>query len=413
MALRSEVVICVGGPLSGGDLRSVSLDIPWALFPLDERKVCEIYTDKVRDEIQGLESIRFVGGYENEMFEALCMKARIKAPGLKIEYIKLQNTMFGTAMWLVNTIEKITQEYEEEKKDFNNLLLYYIDISSFTMLPLKKMLDQHTKMKSLVTTLCTTISSSTESTLVIEEAENNLVKRLISMEQINKNVTVPCSVYLISSSVFHSIKQIYNSVIEGIKGSSIRLSIEKNILPSLAVERKLHYHKNDVKDSFINVTSPLLLIPAITSFLSSISSSNSSDYPNTVIIPPVYISPRAKIGEYSTIGPNVILGDNVIIKDGVRIKNSALISDVLVENNSCIINSVIFTNVRIGSWARIEGSLTSLPSPKKLTVNGIKTKSTSIIGRNVCVFDEKIVYDCVVLPGATIDKCEHYEVIIM
>jgi glucose-1-phosphate thymidylyltransferase len=70
-------------------------------------------------------------------------------------------------------------------------------------------------------------------------------------------------------------------------------------------------------------------------------------FPNTKIIPPVYIGKNCKISD-SVIGPNVTVGDNVKIV-------SAVITNTLLYDNSTIHNSEL-DNTVIGSHAYLKGN---------------------------------------------------------
>ncbi len=58
------------------------------------------------------------------------------------------------------------------------------------------------------------------------------------------------------------------------------------------------------------------------------------------IIGPVYIGNNVKIGAYTTIGPNAVIGDNVWIHTGAS-----------------VINSVLWDNVEIGTYAKLSGAV--------------------------------------------------------
>jgi len=58
------------------------------------------------------------------------------------------------------------------------------------------------------------------------------------------------------------------------------------------------------------------------------------------IIGPVYLGNNVKIGAYTTIGPNAVIGD-----------------DVWIHTGGSVVNSVLWNNVDIGNYAKMEGAV--------------------------------------------------------
>ena len=67
------------------------------------------------------------------------------------------------------------------------------------------------------------------------------------------------------------------------------------------------------------------------------------------------IHPTAKIHKNSVIGPNVSIGENCVVDEGVRIKESIILPGCKIESHTCIVNSIIGWDSKIGSWNHIEG----------------------------------------------------------
>ena len=55
------------------------------------------------------------------------------------------------------------------------------------------------------------------------------------------------------------------------------------------------------------------------------------------------------------IGPNVSIGENCVVDEGVRIKESIILPGCKIESHTCIVNSIIGWDSKIGSWNHIEG----------------------------------------------------------
>jgi mannose-1-phosphate guanylyltransferase len=78
---------------------------------------------------------------------------------------------------------------------------------------------------------------------------------------------------------------------------------------------------------------------------SIIKDGKSSIDPTVVIIGPAYIGDNVKIGAYATIGPNAVIGDDVSIHMGGKVTDS-----------------ILWSNVEIGIFAKIDGSIAASDS---------------------------------------------------
>jgi mannose-1-phosphate guanylyltransferase len=83
--------------------------------------------------------------------------------------------------------------------------------------------------------------------------------------------------------------------------------------------------------------------------------------PSANVISPSYIDASAIIDPTSKIGPNVAIGPGVRIGKGVRVKDAIIMEGSVLEQHSCVLNSIVGTNCHIGPWARVDGA----PEPEK------------------------------------------------
>jgi mannose-1-phosphate guanylyltransferase len=132
-----------------------------------------------------------------------------------------------------------------------------------------------------------------------------------------------------------------------------------------------------------------------------------------IIIGHVYIHPAAVVHPTATIGPNVSIGPHVVIEEHVRIRESVILDRAVLKPHACVLYSVIGWDNKIGAWARVEGSEKNLGTANPtLTTNGIKSLGITILGEDVCVSDEVIIWNCVVLPHKEL-KSNYYNEILM
>jgi mannose-1-phosphate guanylyltransferase len=105
------------------------------------------------------------------------------------------------------------------------------------------------------------------------------------------------------------------------------------------------------------------------------------------IIDPVFIHPSAIIHPTAKIGPNVAIGPRCVIGRGVRVRDSIILDNCEINHDSCILNSVLGWDSKIGSWVRIEGA--EFTDPLATTYKGFKLPSASKFikesMRNLCI----------------------------
>lgn len=122
------------------------------------------------------------------------------------------------------------------------------------------------------------------------------------------------------------------------------------------------------------------------SFLQKMASSSSrnGDDSNLIIkntkniVSPVMIHPSAIIGQDCKIGPNVVVGAGVVIGDGVRISRSVIFEGSIIKSNSCVANTIVGWNGKVGRWSRTEG--------------------VTVLGDDVSIADEVYINGASILP---------------
>jgi mannose-1-phosphate guanylyltransferase len=99
---------------------------------------------------------------------------------------------------------------------------------------------------------------------------------------------------------------------------------------------------------------------------------------------------------------------------GVRIKESIILPGCKIDKHSCIVNSIIGWNTKIGTWNHIEGVIEKINPNQKhsifesennvyFTEDGTMKKIVTIIGHDVTVRDETSIYSSLILPGKDIN----------
>ncbi|CAH7687169.1 hypothetical protein PPACK8108_LOCUS21908 [Phakopsora pachyrhizi] len=121
------------------------------------------------------------------------------------------------------------------------------------------------------------------------------------------------------------------------------------------------------------------------------------------IVEPCYIDKTAVIDPSAKIGPNVSIGANVKIRFGARVRDSIILDNTILEQNSCVLFSILGEDNKIGVWARVKGA----PIPLDGTV---EKNDISVLG--VEVKSEVHVRSCIVLPHKSLGRSSAKEVLL-
>lgn len=142
--------------------------------------------------------------------------------------------------------------------------------------------------------------------------------------------------------------------------SGRRVSIETEVFPKLAEERKLYGFEHH--GFWIDIGLPEDYLKANAMLLNKnndLGSGKGIDVSEKADVKdPCIFGEEVRIGSESIIGPHVSLNDCVQIGKGCRVENSILLSGAVVEDYSSIKNAIVGENAVIGRWVKVEsGSL--------------------------------------------------------
>jgi len=148
-------------------------------------------------------------------------------------------------------------------------------------------------------------------------------------------------------------------VLELIPGGR-RVSIETEVFPLLAEDRKLHgfechgfWMDIGTPDDYLNANAMLLSKRAIQGDPASVAVDSSA-----AVKKPCIFGENVRVGADSVIGPNVSLSDDVHVGKGCRIENSIVFPGAVIEDYSSVRNAIIGENAVLARWVKVEsGSL--------------------------------------------------------
>ena len=192
--------------------------------------------------------------------------------------------------------------------------------------------------------------------LITEEKSNKILKffeksEYATPEEKNAPVTINAGVYLFEPEVL--------SYIEPMR----KVSIEKEVFPILANERKLYHYA--ISGVWKDIGKPEELLEGnillLNDILKNIAKKNLIDdnldiEGKALIYPPVAIGENVVIRKNCKIGPNVIIGNNVYIDSNTEIKDSLIYNEAYINKNVKIENAIISDNCVIHDRVELKGN---------------------------------------------------------
>ncbi|ORZ00931.1 nucleotide-diphospho-sugar transferase [Syncephalastrum racemosum] len=408
-----KAVILVGGPSRATRFRPLSLDVPKPLFPVAGAPIVSHHIAAL-SKVEGLKEVLIIGFFEDNVFNRFLDDAAAEFPHLNIRYLREYQAL-GTAGGLYHFRDEIMRGNPQQ------FFVMHVDIAcSF---PLNEMVAAHMKHRGLCTMLGTKVprEQATKYGCLVAKPNTNEVLHYVEKPETFISDLISCGVYLFDIAVFDEIKKAIDRKKDLTEEndylwtpSDDRLRLEQDLLRPLSEAHKLYVY---VTEKFWRqIKTAGSAIPANAAYLEQ----QAEEHPEKLaqrqssgpeIIGAVYIHPSAHVDPTAKIGPNVSIGPRVNIGKGVRIKDSIILDNVQIGSASCVLHSVIGWNSKVGTWARVEGSPAG-DHNSEMMVNGVKSQSITILGKEVTVMDETIIRNCIVLPHKELKSSYHSEILM-
>lgn len=462
--MTCKAVVLIGGPSRGTRFRPLALDQPKILFPVAGKPLLSHILEAILS-IESIQEILLIGFYEGNIFDDYIIdyntKLKYEGKCCTIKYLK-EFKALGTAGGLYQFKGAILKNNQDD-----NFLVIHGDI--LCAFPLAAMIDMFESIKAtrkedpappssapdavlfgvnldnynydLMLTLSSTYHSSF-GLIVSDPQQNHKVVHYVEKPESKVSNVINGGIYLFNVNIFKLLSNAKIAKIKQVNDDSCfelvdedTLSIEHDILQKLPERDKTYvYIYNGFWKTIKNPADALVANELCLDLIYQSSNAGRLQKPSVSIIPPVYVHTSTKINYTNTtkIGPYVSIGKNCTIGPGCRIVNSVILDNVQIGSNALIKNSIVSNNSVIGNWARIEGSGMNLVSINELIrkngtskmkalmatnenfkVIGIRDSGNiSILGSNVVVKDEKMVYNSFILPSKQINEDLRYEVIM-
>lgn len=267
--------------------------------------------------------------------------------GLRIYYTDEKHPL-GTAGAI-----KLAESYLNDDNFFmiNGDVIFHFDF--------KTMLNSHEKLGGLGTIGSRIVEDPIRYGVLIVDETQKILKFLEKneynppSEDKYKPMPVNAGVYILEPEVF--------SYIDAKK----YVSIELDIFPKLASERKLYHYP--ISGIWKDIGQPLELLEGNILLMKDILNNLNQPKDNIIdasakmegrilIYPPVTIGKNTVVRNNCIIGPNVVIGDNVYIDEHSEIKESLIYNDVYISKNVKIEKSIIADNCLIRDDVVLKGN---------------------------------------------------------
>ena len=315
--------------LAGGfatRLRPLSCSKPKTLFPIVNKPLLQwIFEELATNDVK--EAVLAV----NALTQFHIKQQKPPKCGLKIKYaIDPPKTPLGTAGPIKNA-EK-TVGHDEPFIVLNGDIL--------TSINYKQLFDAHLKSGAIATIALCKVDDPCR--YGVAELDGNHIKNFIekpSKEQAPTNL-INAGVYILSPKVFDYIpKDKY-------------CSIEREIFPLLAKERKLFGHM--VNGLWMDIGKPEEYLLANKVILDRLAVAGKlKTLKKAKVEMPIAVDKHVIVGKKTVIGPYAILGRNTVIGNNVQICNSIVFPDVKIGDNTIINGAIIGENAIVGKNVRV------------------------------------------------------------
>ncbi|XP_060202031.1 mannose-1-phosphate guanylyltransferase 1-like [Lycium barbarum] len=230
--------------------------------------------------------------------------------------------------------------------------------------PLKEMIEFHKSHGGEASIMVTKVDEPSKYGVVVMEEATGRVEKFVEKPKVFVGNKINAGIYLLNPSVLDRIQ--------------LRpTSIEKEVFPSIAAEKKLHAMV--LPGFWMDIGQPRDYITGLRLYLNSLRKKSSPDLAvGHLILGNVLIDESAVIGDGCLIGPDVAIGPGCVIESGVRLSCCSIMRGVRIKKHACISSSIVGWHSTVGRWARVE--------------------NMTILGEDVHVGDEVYSNGAVVLP---------------
>ncbi|XP_029460869.1 mannose-1-phosphate guanyltransferase alpha isoform X2 [Rhinatrema bivittatum] len=420
-----KAVILIGGPQKGTRFRPLSFEVPKPLFPVAGVPMIQHHIEACT-KVPNMKEILLVGFHQpNEALNKFLVAAQqeFKIP---IRYLQ-EYAALGTGGGIYHFRDQILSGGPEA--------FFVMNADVCSEFPLLEMLDfqKHLGNAHSFIMLGTTANrtQSLNYGCIVAKADTQEVLHYVEKPSTFVSDIINCGIYLFTPAIFQHIGEVFqrhhqepfleDSANGWQRAEVIRL--EQDIFTALAGHGRLYVFKTNsfwsqIKSAGSAIYASRLYLDRYNTSHPERLAHNRTEGP--IIKGNVYIHPTATVHETAVLGPNVSIGEGVTVGAGVRVRESIILHGALLQDHSCVLNSIVGWDSTIGRWARVEGT-PSDPNPndpyakmdsETLFRDGKLTPSITILGCNVSIPAEVVILNSIVLPHKELTRSFKNQIIL-
>ncbi|XP_018092963.1 mannose-1-phosphate guanyltransferase alpha-A isoform X1 [Xenopus laevis] len=424
-----KAVILIGGPQKGTRFRPLSFEVPKPLFPVAGVPMVQHHIEAC-SKVPNLKEILLIGFYQpNEALNSFLLKAQQEFK-VAIRYLQ-EYSALGTGGGIYHFRDQILSGGPQA------FFVMNADVcSEFPLVPMLDFHKQHGGSQSYV--ILGTTANRTQSLnygCIVANRDTQEVLHYVEKPGTFVSDIINCGIYLFSPSIFQHIAEVFQqnqqelqlfSCISEENSSWQRMEVirlEQDVFSTLAGRGKLYVYKTE--GCWSQIKSAGSAIYASRLYLSQYGTTHPERLASTkeggpTIRGNVYIHPTANVDPSAVLGPNVSIGMGVTVAAGVRIRESIILHGAVLQDHSCVLNTIVGWDSMVGRWARVEGT-PSDPNPndpyskidsETLFRDGKLTPSITILGCNVSIPAEVVILNSIVLPHKELSRSFKNQIIL-
>ncbi|CAH2077447.1 unnamed protein product [Thlaspi arvense] len=322
-----KALILVGG--FGTRLRPLTLSMPKPLVDFGNKPMILHQIEALKD--AGVTEVVLAINHQQPEVMLSFVKEYEKKLEIKITFSQ-ETEPLGTAGPLALARDKLV---DESGKPF-----FVLNSDVICEYPLLEMIQFHQTHAAEASIMVTKVDDPSKYGVVVMEKE--AASRVESFVEKPKHFVgdkINAGIYLLNPSVLDRIEL-------------RRTSIEKEIFPKIASEKKLYAMV--LPGFWMDIGQPKDYITGQRMYLDSLRKKAPKELAaGDHIIGNVLADETAVVGEHCLIGPDVVIGPGCVIESGVRLFSCTVMRGARVKTSACVSDSIVGWGSSVGRWARL------------------------------------------------------------
>lgn len=332
-----KALILAGG--FGTRLRPLSCTRPKLLFPIANIPLLDLTLERLA--ANGVDEAILAVNFMADTLERHCGKARF---GIRLHYSRDMPTKSRTGHSSQGALGTGGPVKQAQKLLGNREPFLVLNGDILTDANYSRIVQEHEENDGIATIALRRVKDPSRYGVVETDSQEHITRFIEKPHKEAPSKLVNAGIYVFEPGMFNYIPV------------GKRCSLEKQVFPQLAEERKLFGH--EIKGIWKDVGKPADYIQANRLWLKA--RAETTHHPSKTrvgrqakIKEMVITGDDVSVGEKSIIGPNVSLGKNVSIGREVKIKDSIIFPYAIISHNTTIEGTMIGESVTVGRNVKI------------------------------------------------------------